>query len=125
VDLSQLPKLDIWQLIAIAAILVVGLRWLRDQQREGYKHDSFRVAVTRIFTEAIQTDDYRNRMRAAVGEAVSEAFEPVTDTLRDHTVDIKRLGGRVSAVEGKVEGILGRMQAQRKSDMPRVVGDGT
>lgn len=110
-DLGFLPT------AAILAFGWLGLRWLRDQQREGYKHESFRQAVTSIFLDTVQSDAYRERTNRAVGEAVSSSFAPVTTALREHSDKIEKLSEKVAVVEGKVEGILGRMQTQRKGDI--------
>jgi len=98
----------------------LGLRWLRDQQVEGYKHANFTNAVESVFTKSVQTDAYRERMNKTVSEAVTSSFEPVTTALREHTREIKDLSVRVGVAEEKIEGILGRMQTQRRGDIPPV-----
>lgn len=118
-DLAQFIPKDA-MLIPTVAILVfgwLGFRWLRDQQRDGYKHESFRSAVTAIFVEAIQTDAYRDRMGKAVGDAVASSFAPVTTALREHMDKIERLQSRLGDLEKAVEGMRARMQAQRRSDI--------
>ena len=103
--------------LAILVLGWLGFRWLRDQQREGYKHESFRNAVRGVFIEAVQTDDYRDRVRRAVSEAVTASFEPVTRTLAEHAEKIDRLDDRITHAEVKIEGILGRAQLQRRNDL--------
>lgn len=109
-DLGFLPT------VAILVFGWLGFRWLRDQQREGYKHKDFRSAVGEIFSDVVQTDAFRNRMDRVVGDAVASSFEPITQTLRSHSVDLKDHEKRLGQAEGKIDGILARTQAQRRSD---------
>ena len=103
--------------LAILVIGWLGFRWLRDQQREGYKHESFHDAVESVFLKAVQTDDYRDRVKRAVSEAVTLSFEPVTRALTEHSEKIDKLDDRITHAEVKIEGILGRTQLQRRSDL--------
>ena len=103
--------------LAILVLGWLGFRWLRDQQREGYKHESFHDAVESVFLKAVQTDDYRDRVRRAVSEAVTSSFEPVTRALAEHAGKIERLDDRITHAEVKIEGILGRNQLQRRADL--------
>lgn len=97
-----------------------GLELLRTQIRDDYASDAFRSAVASAMDSHAVTAPIERIVERSVERATSSSFGAVTTSIRDVSEEQRRQSTRLATVEGKVEGLLARSQAQRRSDLPEV-----
>jgi hypothetical protein len=97
-----------------------GLELLRTQIRDDYASDAFRSAVASAMDSHAVTAPIERIVERSVERATSSSFGAVTTSIRDVAEEQRRQSSRLATVEGKVEGLLARSQAQRRSDLPEV-----
>lgn len=114
---NDLPNLNPWQIVAILVVGWAGFAWLLKRIREEFEGPVFQKQAGKAMLAAMQTDEYRAHERKIVEGAVAASFETVTKTLSEHNGLLREHEKRLGQVEGKVEGVLGRLQIQRKTDV--------
>lgn len=95
-----------------------GLVALRAQIREDYGSDAFRGAVASAMDSHAVTAPIERIVERSVERATSSSFGEVTRSIGDIAQEQRAQASRLASVEGKVEGMLARSQAQRRSDLP-------
>lgn len=127
--LSSIPT--VYLVVVVVIVMALGLRAvvmdsrkgmaaLRAQIREDYGTDAFRTAVASAMDSHAVTAPIERIVERSVERATSSSFGAVTTSIRDVAEEQRRQSSRLATVEGKVEGLLARSQAQRRSDLPEV-----
>jgi hypothetical protein len=105
-------------LVAVVKATRSGLTELRGQIREDYGSEAFRAAVAGAMDSRAVTAPIEKIVTEAVQRSVASSFDHLTTSVRDLSNEQRKQAARLASVEGKVEGILGRVQAQRRGDLP-------
>lgn len=127
VPLSSTPM--IYLVVAVVSALALGLlgvvkatrdglALLRGQIREDYQTDGFRDAVAKAMDSHSVTGPIEKIVERSVERATSSSFGALTRSIGDIATEQRTQATRISIVETKVEGVLARSQAQRRSDLP-------
>ena len=129
IPISSTPLIYVAGVVVVAVLLGLrfvarytrsGLELLRTQIRVDYASDAFRSAVASAMDSHAVTAPIERIVERSVERATSSSFGAVTTSIRDVAEEQRRQSTRLATVEGKVEGLLARSQAQRRSDLPEV-----
>jgi hypothetical protein len=105
-------------LVMVVKAVKAGQDELRANIREDYSSEPFRKAVAGAMDSRAVTAPIERIVEAAVVRTVTSSFDHLTASIRDLSGEQRAQATRLATVEGKVEGILGRVQAQRRGDQP-------
>jgi HAMP domain-containing protein len=95
-----------------------GLALLRGQIRDDYQTDAFRDAVAKAMDSHSVTAPIEKIVERSVERATSSSFGALTTSIGAIATEQRAQAVRISSCETKVEGLLARSQAQRRSDLP-------
>jgi hypothetical protein len=91
------------------------IQWLKSRVKEEFKSDEFANIVTKILDGVLHSDKFRFMVR----DVVAEAFTGREEADRARWGEVRDLRKEVIELKAQVEGLKGRMQSQRVTDIPK------
>jgi hypothetical protein len=97
--LARLEKVDLVTLLAIAAIVVVGLRWLRKEIRAEFQGEPFRKAVRSESIEALKDEAGKKAITEIVSAGLVGFAEEQNRAISDLDRRLAKHGERIGDLE--------------------------